>query len=515
MTLLQVSLASAKLFPGEPLYRVPHSLYSDLRNERFTPNLYQIVGLSAVTGYALPDWLTIFGFPLKDIVRLQIRLSFPKTILLDTTLYSDHEPLQWFDLRQEPTNPITPLLQVLSQTVPERVGTLRQGNLMAFLYAKLGTEDDFSYPELLPGSIVRVDPRDVLARLAASEGRVSPDLFLVEHTHGLNCCRLQQLANGRAALVSTNRAAPRLELRLGSELKIRGVIDMEIRRFQKTAPPPVSSPLQGRASAGFPNVAATNPPLRPLLLRGRHRSGLSFRAASVMTGEIAATLNDTRYFAAVGSLSDYETVDRPPRHLHKIITLCILYGVDFWSFLRAAGIATGLLGTEPIPDDLMGRTLIPKTTRPTNREAHLGEREAFLTALTALANRFDEIPFSLCNALPELCGISRVSLRDFFWVKEGAQELEMPMRGALLLALNRRIKTPAMQESQLQWNQPIYLLVRRDGSYLLGRFSHQNKTLVLHPLDFNGPSGNITINQGDAEIVGQVTSVVRLVRTAS
>ncbi len=89
------------------------------------------------------------------------------------------------------------------------------------------------------------------------------------------------------------------------------------------------------------------------------------------------------------------------------------------------------------------------------------------------------------------------------------------MRGAVLLALNRRIKTPAMQESQLQWNQPIYLLVRRDGSYFLGRFSHQNKTLVLHPLDLNAPSGNITINQGDAEIVGQVTSVVRLVRTAS
>ncbi len=435
MTLLQVSLASAKLFPGEPLYRVPHSLYSDLRNARFTPNLYQIVGLSAVTGYALPDWLTIFGFPLKDIVRLQIRLSFPKTILLDTTLYSDHEPLQWFDLRQEPTNPITPLIQVLSQ-----------------------------------------------------------------------------LANGRTSLVSTNRAAPRLELRLGSEFKILGIIDMEIRRFHKTAPPSVSPPLQGWASAESTDITATNLPLRPLLLRGRHRSGLSFRAASAMSHEIAATLNDTRYFAAVGSLSDYETVDRPPRHLHKIITLCILYGIDFWRFLRAAGIATGLLGTEPILDDLMGRTLIPKTTRPTNREAHLGGGEAFLTVL---ANRFDEIPFFLCNAIPELCGMSRVSLRDFFWVKEGTQEFEIPMRGAVLLALNRRIKTPAMQESQLQWNQPIYLLVRRDGSYFLGRFSHQNKTLVLHPLDLNAPSGNITINQGDAEIVGQVTSVVRLVRTAS
>jgi len=367
MTLLQVSLASAKLFPGEPLYRVPHSLYSDLRNERFTPNLYQIVGLSAVTGYTLPDWLSVFDFRLNDIVRLQIRLSFPKTILLDTTLYGDHEPIQWFDVRQEPTDPITPLIQVLTQSVPQRIGALRQGNLMAFLYAKLGTEDDLSYPELLPGSIVRVDPRDALARLATSEGRVSSQLFLVEHTHGLNCCRLQQLADGRITLVSTNRAAPRLELRLGSELKIIGIIDMEIRRFHKTAPPFVSPPLPGRASAGFSDLAATNLPIRHLLLQGRHRSGLSFRAASAMSREIAATLNDTRYFAAVGSLSDYETTDRPPRHLHKAITLCILYAIDFWTFLRAAGIVTGPLGTEPIPDDLMGRTLIPLASAPTNQ----------------------------------------------------------------------------------------------------------------------------------------------------
>ena len=231
-----------------------------------------------------------------------------------------------------------------------------------------------------------------------------------------------------------------------------------------------------------------------------------------MSREIAATLNDTRYFAAVGSLSDYETADGPPRHLHKAITLCILYAIDFWKFLRAAGIATDTLGTEPIPDDLMGRTLIPKTTQRTNRPTHMEGTDSFPAALV---NRFGEIPFFLCNGLPELCGISRVSLRDLFWVQERTQEFEIPVRGTVLLAVNRRIKTPMIQESQPQWNQPIYLLVRRDGSYFLGRFGHPNKTPVLHPLDLNTPSGNITISRDDAEIVGQVTSVVRLVRTAS
>lgn len=512
MTLLQVSLASAKLFPGEPLYRVPHSLYSDLRNERFTPNLYQLVGLSAVTGYALPDWLSVFGFRLNDILRLQIHLSFPKTILLDTTLYGDHDPIQWFEQKQKPINPITPLIQILTQSVPARIGALRQSDLVAFLYAKVGTEDDLAYPELLPGSIVRADPREALARLAASEGKVSPHLFLVEHTQGLNCCRLQQLAPGRVALVSTNMAAPRLELRLESELKILGTIDMEIRSFHKMAPPAAPSPPQGRESAEFTGSAAASLHLRPLLLRGRHRSGLSFRAASAMSREIAATLNDTRYFAAVGSLSDYETADTPPRHLQKVITLCILYAIDFWEFLRAAGITTDPLGTAPIPDDLISRTFITETTGRTDREQHMESRDTFLTALR---NRFGEIPFFLRNALPELCGMSRVSLRDFFWVQEGAQEFDTPLRGAVLLAVNRRIKTPAIHESQPQWSQPIYLLVRRDGSYFLGRFTRQNKATVLLPLAPNVPSADVTTSRNNAEIVGQVASAVRLVRTAS
>jgi hypothetical protein len=512
MTLLQVSLSSAKLFPGEPLYRVPHSLYSDLRNDRFTPNLYQLVGLSAVTGYALPDWLSVFGFRLNDIVRLQIQLSFPKTILLDTTLYDAHDPVRWFEQKQEPINPITPLIQILSQSVPERIGALRKSNMIAFLYAKVGTEDGLSYPELLPGSIVRADPRDALALLAASEGRVSRHLFLVEHTHGLNCCRLQQLATGRVALVSTNIAAPRLELRLDSELKILGTIDMEIRSFHKTAGPLAPSPLHRRASTEFTDTAVGVLHLRRLLLRGRRRSGFSFRAASALSGEIAATLNDTRYFAAIGSLSDYETADAPPRHLHKVITLCILYAIDFWRFLHAAGIATAPLGTESIPDDLISRTLIPDTIGRTNKQTHIDRPDTFLAAL---ANRLGEIPLFLRNALPGLSGMARVSLRDFFWVQEGTREFDMPLRGAILLAINRRIKTPSIHESQPQWNQPIYLLVRRDGSYFLGWFTRQNKATVLLPLAPEVPNADSSSSRSNAEIVGQVASAVRLVRTPS
>jgi hypothetical protein len=194
MTLSQVSKESRKLFPGQSLYHIPHNLYFDLRDDRFTPNIYQLIALSCVSGYSLIHWLSVFGFHLGDIPRLQLRLSFPQTMLLDRALYDSHALVEWFEAKAEPPLRITPLFQILTQNVTERVAALEQINRASFLYAKVGTEDDFCFPELLPGSIVRVDPRASEARLAAMRGKVSNDLFLVEHAGGLNCCRLQQLA---------------------------------------------------------------------------------------------------------------------------------------------------------------------------------------------------------------------------------------------------------------------------------------------------------------------------------
>jgi hypothetical protein len=86
-----------KLFPGQSLYHIPHNLYFDLRDGRFTPNVYQLIALSCVSGYSLIHWLSVFGFHLDDIPRLQLRLSFPQTMLLDSDVYDRHA----LDLRRE------------------------------------------------------------------------------------------------------------------------------------------------------------------------------------------------------------------------------------------------------------------------------------------------------------------------------------------------------------------------------------------------------------------------------
>ena len=512
ITLSQVSKESRKLFPGQSRYHIPHNLYFDLRDGRFTPNVYQLIALSCVSGYSLIHWLSVFGFHLDDIPRLQLRLSFPQTMLLDSDLYDRHALVQWFEGKGDPPPRITPLIQILTQNVTERVAALERTNRVPFIYAKVGTEDDFCFPELLPGSVVRADPRASELRLAAMGGKVSHDLFLVEHAQGLNCCRLQKVAPHRVALVSTKLTAPRMELQVGTELKILGTIDMEIRSLKK-----------GSAASGFRTLPTpkSRELLRPdapgidlphLLRKCRQRAGLSFRQASAMSARLAQELGDQRYFTAIGSLSDYESAEAPPRHIHKVVTLCMLYSIGFWHFLRASGLVMDKLGQRAIPQELKESTRWAPSSPRKDREPQETKGGSFLSILV---DRFEEIPFFLRNALPELSGMSRLALRDVFWVGEMGQEFHAPLRGAAFLVVNQRMKTPFVSESEPEWKQPVYLLARRDGSYFCGRFALAGKTTVLHPLSARPSSPKPYESGGEEEIVGQVVTVLRRIAARS
>jgi len=506
LSLSQVSLASARLFGGQSLYHVPHNLYFDLRNKRFTPNLYQLIALSSISGYSLTDWLSVFDVHLDDIVRLQLLLSFPRTILLDAVLYDSHASIPWFEEMATPPAQITPLIQIVSHNTSERVDALQRGGKFPFIYAKVGIEDDFSFPELHPGSVVRADPRSPKARLTKSGANVSRDLFLVKHARGFNCCRLQQVAPDRVVLVSSKPTAPRIELQFGRELAILGTIDMEFRSLQRINRAVGSRSIPRLAARELVQTQTPHVGLYHLLRNGRQQNGLSFRQASAMSRTIAAELGDERYFTAIGSLSDYEASEMPPRHIHKILSLCTLYSLNFWEFLRVSGLAIDKIGAEAIPDDLAKRTHIPVSSRYRSEEQQSQGKGTFLSALT---NRFEEIPFFLRDALPGLCGMSRVSLRDIFWVADEGQEFHAPLRGAALLVVNRRVNTPVISESERQWGQPVYLLARRDGSYFCGRFSLEGKTEVFHPLTGSPPSMKTAVTRYDAEIVGQVVAALR------
>ena len=156
LTLYRASQQSVALYGLSSPHFLPHHLYYDLRSGSFRPSIHQILTLSRISGYRLADWLRVFGFDLEDITRLQILLPSKRTIVLDTSLSDPNEWTPWLRNRPlgEPIPSITPLARLLELGPRRRIATVIQLD-RRFIYAKVGVEDAFAFPELTPGSIVR------------------------------------------------------------------------------------------------------------------------------------------------------------------------------------------------------------------------------------------------------------------------------------------------------------------------------------------------------------------------
>jgi hypothetical protein len=497
LNLLQVSKSSVQLFGDHTLYHVPHNLYFDLRRDAFTPNLFQLVALSAISGYCLRDWLAIFDVNLEDIVRLQIILERRRTALLDATLYDDNIVFPRGRMLESPQSPILPFTQMFTPIAQARIGDSWSTGTKRFAYAKIGFGDPFQTGEIPPGSIVRADTSKTEIQLPLMENGRSPELYLVRHSGGISCSHVYRATAGHFALGPSETSSG---IKNHGELKILGAIDLEIRRFtsrlQKINPWP-----------GFKGISNLEPyPLKGtthhFLPERRLRNGLSFRQASLLSREIARELGDERYFAAIASLSDYEASDTAPRDIHKVISLCILYSIDFWEFLRLANVQISKLGTERVPENLspIPRSATDSVVAPGGDPTN--------PLISWLVEQFDEIPFFLRKALPAVCGMSHVSLRDLFWVASGGQEFLGSLRGAAILCVNRRVKIPVPQRSR-DLAPRVYLLARRDGSFFCGAFFSEKKMLVLQSLTPFPSDPPTPMQRGDAEIVGQIVTVVR------
>ncbi len=507
ISLFQLSQASRNMFPDEPSYHIPHNLYFDLRNEGFTPSIHQLVALSALSGYRLADWLGVFGFHLDQISRLQISLPFQRTTLLDTNVYDRNASFPWLTERRPSPQlgRIIPLVQLLAPTGTVNVASLLQMNRNAFVYAKVGLQEVFAFPELLPGSIVRADPRNVEAALASIGRSAFQPLFLVEHSRGQSCCRLKYIAPDRVVLTSVELPGPRVELRLGMDIKILGTIDMEIRNVERVRRPDNHRAFDEQRDQENFSLQPAIPELHALLRRNRLRAGLSFREASALSRKIAEELSDEQYFTAGGTLSDYEASNKPPRRIQKIVTLCALYSIGFWQFLKAARLQLHKLGDEAIPDGLAATAQSPELSS----SVQLGYKEdGEGLFLRSLLDQFEEIPFFLRTSLPTISGLPRLSLRDVFWVG-GEHGFHASLEGTQFLIVNRRTKKPAPLKWEPLLKQPLYLLTTRDGSYFCGRFTLEGRSTVLHPLsrDNSGPQPMHTA--ADTEIVGHIVTVVR------
>jgi transcriptional regulator with XRE-family HTH domain len=500
LTLYRASQQSVALYGLSSPYFLPHHLYYDLRTGSFRPSIHQILALSRISGYRMADWLRVFGFDLEDITRLQIALPSKRTIVLDTSLTDPNEWITWLRNRPlgEPIPSITPIARLLELGPRKRIASVSQLD-RHFIYAKVGVEDAFAFPDLAPGSIVRVDPDVTTDLLGGRNSGISDRLFLIEHSKGFCCCRIRILNGGVIVPFDNGLSYAQVELHCPQEARLWGALDLEFRPLLGGKEPKVPKDL---ARHWEPQQLSTHEDFGQLLKRTRTRMNLSIREAAAMSRIIAEVLKDDRYIASPSSLNDYELRNTPPRDFHKIITLCSIYGLQFESLVKQIGIDVEA-GTESMPDRYLFRAEPAVAAKRGDVETVGGG------FVEKMLGESQGIPLFLRDSLGYFAGSAHISLDDFFWVGGDDDPLHPYLAEGLLAMVNRRRKTPFHFASKSWWQQPLYIILMREGVYLACCCSVENGLLVIHPYsrDFHR-SAQYRLHQ-DAEIVGQIVGIMR------
>jgi len=507
VSLYHVSQRSAEIYGRTSPYFVPQSLYHDISARAQAPDIHQLAALSAISNYCLCDWLAVFGFSLDDISRLQILTQWRNTALLVPNVYDEMQQVPWFreagsdSIRSE----IVPL-SIFVKPSRRRAGELLAANTWRFLYARVGQTDLFAFPHLAPGSLVRIDARKTERALASLGAETSASLFLVETPTSFHCGHLRRTGRRHVLLCTADFPYTQLEIVLDKGTRILGVVDAELRPMLsgKLLPPAGRSPSPSKAT--LQPKAALRGELQQLLRSSRMRLGMSFRDASATSREIARILGDPLYFAAAGTLSDYENESSPLHHLPKIISLCSVYRIDFWQLLRAGGIQVEGLGQEAMSDELLSRDL---ATGRSNRAVPEEIDPQGPMLLSGLAGAWEEVPIFIRGALAAIVGIKDFSLSDIYWIGGIQNPIHPGLIGASLVAVNRRVRTPPRSAAATQWEQPLFMILKRDGSFLCAACELQDGFLAIHPHS-EKLGTTVTLRNGiDAEVVGQVTAILR------
>lgn len=306
----QVSALTGMRYGKKTPYFVPPTFLYKQKNG-ITPHICQIVALSQVTGYRFVDWMNVCGFDLKLILALQLKVHSDRTAI------------------------VTPIDAVFGPDCSSSPRNSRpQHSNRRYFFAKIGSRDAVVYPKLLPGSVVRADrcySPHVLDMSYANEL-----LWLVEHPGGLACCHVKLVDNEHIVLLPSRPPLSAWPLRLSREARILGLVDLELRPRQSKPFEPMYIPIKSELLT-MPPHAGIRMNFSRLLRLSRARTGLTLRAAHQMTLHIAGLLGNRDYSIPLGLLSDYEAMNKLPRHIAKIMSLCIIYGIDFWEMMEAGG----------------------------------------------------------------------------------------------------------------------------------------------------------------------------------
>jgi hypothetical protein len=326
-SLVQLSAQSGRYYGSRSPYFIPPTFLHKLARG-ITPHVCQIVALSEITGYRFVDWMRLCGFDLQQIPCLQMRLHTERTVLVT--------PVGFERISSRPEGNTN--RQVAHGSCNSHAPPGKPTGIEArFLFAKIGSNDAQVCPPLTPGGLVRADRRYALPMCKGDGGSRSDDsLWLVEHPGGLTCSQVRWIDGQHIVLIPSRPPWGSWPLRVPAEARILGLVD----RFRPARPQelPARTPAASSEQLYPPIDGREALKLSDLLRVSRHRTGLTFREAHRLTGAIAQAMGNRHYTVALGLLSDYEAIGRLPRHIAKIISLCVAYCIDVRQLLAAAGV---------------------------------------------------------------------------------------------------------------------------------------------------------------------------------
>lgn len=312
LSMTKISALTSLRYGKATPYFIPPTFHRRLR-QGITPHLCQIVALSQITGYRFSDWMKIFGFDLTWILVLQLKLHRERTAIItpgaaDAANNSGTSEWNWN-------------------------GGKPKGR---YLFAKIGRRDAVLYPGLVPGSIVRVDRSQ--RPPVHNNGSLDQRMWLVEHAAGLTCCHVKCVDPERIMLLPNCPPVSPWPLRLSQEARVLGLVDLVFQPRESVRFCPLTSRTTRDSLPSLPAENCSAPTLSRLLSISRSRAGLTLRAAHEMTRHVARLLGKRDYRISLGLLSDYEAINKIPRHVAKIISLSVVYGIDPYELVRAGGI---------------------------------------------------------------------------------------------------------------------------------------------------------------------------------
>jgi hypothetical protein len=116
-----------------------------------------------------------------------------------------------------------------------------------------------------------------------------------------------------------------------------------------------------------------------------------------------------------------------------------------------------------------------------------------------------DIPLFLRHSVGDFSGLPSPLLGTVFWAGGIRNPLHPFLANALLVGVDRRKKVPVDSRSRPSWEKLFYLVLTRDGRYLLGPCGIENGAIVMHPDSEHLELRQEFRNHRDAEVVGHLS----------